>query len=90
MIQPMIGGGVVAWHMNDWGWWNWAAMTMVMVGVWGLIAWLVVVAVRTAGPQASPAPTAEEILAARFAAGEIDDAEYRRRLDVARESAGRA
>ena len=77
----------MAWHMDGWGWWNWAAMTMVMVGFWGLIAWLVIVAVRTARPQASPKP--EEILAARFAAGEIDDEEYRRRLDVVRESAGR-
>ena len=67
------------------GWWNWAAMTLVMVSFWGLIAWLVVAAVRPASPQASPSPRAEDILGERFAAGEIDDEEHRRRLDVVRE-----
>jgi putative membrane protein len=86
--QAMIGGEAVGWHMDDWAWWNWAVMTMVMFGLWGLIAWLVVLAVRPARRQAPP-PRAEEILAERFAAGEIDDAEYRRRLDVIREGADR-
>ena len=69
--------------MDDWGWWNCAAMTMVVVAFWGLIACLVVVVVRRSQPQTAP-PRAEEILAERFAAGEIDDEEYRRRLEMVR------
>ncbi|MEU9129520.1 SHOCT domain-containing protein [Kitasatospora sp. NPDC048540] len=36
-------------------------------------------------PAAVPAPAAEQLLAERYARGEIDDEEYRRRLDVLRQ-----
>jgi putative membrane protein len=35
-----------------------------------------------------PVPAPEQLLAERFARGEIDEDEYRRRLDVLRETAG--
>ena len=56
-----------------------------------LVALLVVLIVRlldrtpsppASAPSARPGP--DEILAARFARGEIDDAEYHRRLDALR------
>ena len=71
------------WHMDDWTWTGWLTMTLVMVAFAGLLAWAVVVAVRSARPS-PPVRDPERILAERFAAGEMDDDEYRRRLDTLR------
>ena len=61
---------------------------------WGLLVGAVVLVVRTvAGPAAGPiAPgsvtaSAEQVLAERFARGEIDSEEYRRRLQTLRTAA---
>jgi putative membrane protein len=64
---------------------------------WALVIWAIVALVSwardsrppgPAGPERGDAPApgedAEQILARRFAAGEIDAAEYHRRLDVLR------
>lgn len=63
------------WHM---GWWWWA-MAPLMLAFWVGLVWLLVSLVR--GP-AGPARTgeAERILAERYARGELDAEEYRRRL----------
>ncbi len=56
-----------------------------MVAFWALVAWAVVAIVRlTRG--ASNEPDAEAILKERFARGEIDDEEYRRRRAALREA----
>lgn len=73
-------------HMNGWGW---AAMTF---GWLLLLALLVLVGVlvarlgrRSPGDGQPPGrPSAEQILAERYARGEIDDEEYRRRLTTLR------
>jgi putative membrane protein len=68
------------------GGWAWAAWPMMigMLAFWGAIAWVVVTLVRRApGPKADRMD-AEEILAERFARGEIDEEEYRRRRDFLR------
>jgi putative membrane protein len=78
--------------MDDWGWGGWLMMTAGFVAFWGLVAWVVVLAIRGPRPSTPPAaspPDPDRILAARFAAGEIGEEEYRRRLDVLR-GAGKA
>jgi putative membrane protein len=70
------------------GWGGWAVMTIVMVVFFAVAIAAVVAAVRYlgAGGQGAkarggpPARTPEDVLADRFARGEIDDEEYRRRL----------
>ncbi|MDA8286141.1 MAG: SHOCT domain-containing protein [Actinomycetota bacterium] len=69
-------------------WWGWLFGALGMVVFWALVIWAIVALVgwtRTAGP-----PTArreedpQQVLARRFAAGEIDVEEYRLRLDILR------
>lgn len=82
------------WSDYDMSGWGYAGMVIGMVLFWALIIVGVIALVRyTAGP--SPArtitepprysdyyETPEQLLAARFARGEIDETEYRQRLDV--------
>jgi len=89
---PMMYGGD-GWMWNDgWGWGGWILMTLVMVVFWSLVITAIVLAIRylTGGShpnQASPssARAAEDVLAERFARGEIDDDEYRQRMTTLRE-----
>jgi putative membrane protein len=72
-------------------WWGWLLMVLSMVGFWALLLALVVLLVRRAGISDPPPParhvTPEELLAERFARGELDADEYRQRLQVLREAA---
>lgn len=77
----------MGWHMDDWSWGGWLLMTASMVAFWALVAWVIVVAIRTGRSSTPPAPDPERILAERFAAGEIDDDEYQRRLEGLRRAA---
>lgn len=72
-------------HWNDWmpGWGN------AIVAVGTLVLWAVVVLVVVAAALRLPRqgrgarrPDAGRVLAERFARGDIDEAEYRARLDV--------
>lgn len=71
------------WGNGDWGWgWGaWVVMTASMVLFWGLVAWVIVTVVRR--PDDKPVAP-EEVLAGRFARGEIEEDEYRRRRDALR------
>jgi len=91
----MYGGNGWMWH-DGWGWGSWVLMSLVMVVFWALLITAVVLAVRyLAGggsqqnrPSTGPTPAggrAEDVLAERYARGEIDDDEYRRRLTLLRE-----
>jgi putative membrane protein len=74
------------WGMQAWSWWGWLAMSLGMVAFWGLIVWAVVALFRGWGgtwPR-TERPDPEQILAERFAAGQIDEEEYRRRLETLR------
>jgi putative membrane protein len=84
--------------MNGWGW---GLMTVAMVLFWGLLVVGVVFLVRYLGraphrhPDAWPSgggsvprSSPEELLGERFARGEIDADEYRRRLDALRAGRG--
>lgn len=81
------------WNSHDMNGWGWATMSfgtllvlalMVIVGVL-LYRALDHVPARPHTGDTPPAP--EQALAQRYALGEIDDDEYRRRLAVLRESA---
>lgn len=71
------------------GWMAWM-MAVTMVAFWGLavlgIAALVRYLIKVGTPRDTTAPriTAEEILADRFARGDIDATEYQHDLDVLR------
>jgi putative membrane protein len=94
----MMHGG---WMWNDgygwgWGWGGWILMALVMIVFWALVITAIVLAVRyfagggTTHGRAGGGPTptggrAEDLLAERYARGEIDDDEYRRRLTLIRE-----
>jgi putative membrane protein len=70
------------------GGWGMVLMSVSGLLFWGLIiasiVWLVRSMSRTgqAGPAAGQPPTPQQVLADRFARGEIDEEEYRRRLQV--------
>jgi putative membrane protein len=86
------------WYGNGMSGWGWGLMTFGSVVFWALVVFAVVFLVRylshggqrppagprSYGPPAGPAPTPEQLLAERYARGEIDDEEYRRRLAVLR------
>ncbi len=82
---------------NGWiwgnGWLGWLLTCVVMVLFWGGVIVAIVFAVRYAGssrgtlggtPSHGP-PRPEDVLAERFARGEIDEDEYRRRAATLRE-----
>ena len=73
-------------NWNDsWSGWNWTLMMIGMVAFWGLVTWAVVAAVRSPNRSApGGGESAEQILARRLAAGEIEVDEYQHRLDVLR------
>jgi putative membrane protein len=54
-------------------------MTIAMVVFWGLVAWVVLTLVRRPGADGGGSRRAADILAERYAQGEIDDEEYQRR-----------
>jgi putative membrane protein len=78
------------WYDHDMGWWGYAGMGIGMVLFWalliaGIIALVMFVTGRPTrqGPPLEE-PSAEKILAARFARGEISETEYRDRIAVLR------
>ena len=81
---------------HDMGGWGYAGMAIGMVLFWTLIVVGIVVLIRfSAGTTRTgtvPAPSVpveppERVLATRFARGEIDETEYRSRLEVLRATA---
>jgi len=69
---------------DDWSWWGWLLMSLSMVVFWGLVAWVVVSLTRRGREPAAGGPDAEEVLRRRFADGELDEDEYRSRLQTLR------
>ena len=77
------------WNHHDMTGWDWFATSVGMVLFWALLITVAVLLYRslTVGPQQPPThvpPSPEQLLAERFARGEIDEEEYRRRLSVLR------
>jgi putative membrane protein len=73
---------------SNWGAGSWIIMSLMMVVFWGGLIVLVVWLVRGAGPQrragrpADATERGEEVLAERFARGEIDEDEFHRRSEI--------
>jgi putative membrane protein len=78
------------WYGDGMGGWGFALMAVSTVVFWGALIAGGVALFRylnrtTAKPGTSETrPTPEQLLAERFARGEIDDEEYRQRLDTLR------
>jgi putative membrane protein len=80
------------WYGNGMSGWGYALMTVSMVLFWALVIAGVIALVRYFGRDTQPALTSpppqrhtpEQVLAERFARGDIDEQEYRRRLDTLR------
>lgn len=79
---------------GSWGFAGWLMMTLMMLLVWGVPVGLVVWLIRsnfnrdhaTRAPQ--PGTDADQMLAERYARGEIDEEEFRRRREVLRAGLG--
>jgi putative membrane protein len=74
------------WPMGSWGY---VLMTLSMVVFWGLLIAGGIALFRYLGrsgarPEIAPTRTPEQILDERFARGELDEDEYRQRLDTLR------
>jgi putative membrane protein len=73
---------------NGMGGWGMVLMTVSSLLFWGLVIAGIVTLVRYTGRGGQPAtqanhgPTPQQVLADRFARGEIDEDEYTRRLQV--------
>jgi putative membrane protein len=80
------------WNGPRAGGWGWLGMSLGMLLFWAVVTTVVVLLARTIGttkPAAPPAvrPSApEQILAERFARGEIDEKEFQARLAALREA----
>ncbi|AQZ70483.1 unnamed protein product [[Actinomadura] parvosata subsp. kistnae] len=75
------------WGYNGMNGWGYVLMGLSTLVFWGLVITTIVLAARHASRvigagRTSPPPTAQELLAQRYARGEIDTDEYRSRLDV--------
>ncbi|MEV1042688.1 MULTISPECIES: hypothetical protein [unclassified Streptomyces] len=93
--EKVIG---MMWYDGGWGWSGWFFMTVVMVVFWSLLIVGIVALTHyltnthrgrqsdpTSGDAAWGSRRAEDLLAERFARGEIDEDEYKRRLTLLRE-----
>lgn len=79
------------WYGSGMSAWGFTVMTISIVLFWGLVILGMIALVRYLGrgggaagaePPTTARTTPEQLLAERFASGEIDEQEYRRRLDV--------
>jgi putative membrane protein len=77
------------WWDGHMGGWTWFWMTIMMVAFWAVVALLIVVIarlLRSANSTGTPTSNPLEILAERFARGEIDEEDRRRMARVLGES----
>lgn len=73
------------WWQNDMGWGGWVVATLTMVAFWSLVVFAVLAIFRGDRDHSAQAPqerAPQQILAERFARGELDEAEYRARQQV--------
>jgi len=77
------------WNDHDMTGWGWFATSVGMVLMWALLIGVAVLLYRSLNRTSEPRDTTahrspEQLLAERFARGEVDEEEYRRRLAVLR------
>ncbi len=68
-------------HWNDGGGTWWWAMGVMMIAFWAVVAWAVVTLVQRGD---SGRHRAEDVLAERYARGEIDEREFKERRELIR------
>ena len=72
------------WGSDGWSWGDWLAMSLMMVAFWALVVFAIVALVRSRhehdGVRDGRKPA--DILAERFARGEIDEAEFDQRAEA--------
>lgn len=76
--------------MDGWGWGGWVLMCVVMVSFWAVVITAIVLGIRypvgsggaSGGSPRYEPPRPKDVLAGRFARGEIDQDEYRRRMTL--------
>ncbi|MFJ9736710.1 SHOCT domain-containing protein [Streptomyces sp. NPDC101166] len=73
------------WYAHDMSGWGWFGMSIGMVVFWALVVTALVLGLRAVNrpyerTHTSAAATPQQILAERFARGEIDEEEYQHRL----------
>jgi uncharacterized membrane protein/Zn-dependent protease with chaperone function len=81
-------------NYGHWGWGSWILATGTMVVFWALMItaviliarYLLSLSQRPTGMRAAGVSSAEQVLAERYARGEIDDEEYKRRLTLLRQN----
>jgi putative membrane protein len=74
------------WYGNGMGGWGPGLMAVGNLLLWTMIILGVIALLRhTRSTSPGPRPTAEELLAERFARGDISEQDYRERLDVLRQ-----
>ncbi len=68
------------WWSSSWA--GWLTMSVLMVLFWGVLGALVVALLRRSSKRGLPGavPDPEDVLAQRYARGELDEVQYRRRL----------
>jgi len=72
-------------HMSGWGWFTMTVSSVLLIAL--VVAGIVALArVGQQPPSAPPTRSPEELLAERFARGEIGEEEYRSRLSALTES----
>jgi putative membrane protein len=74
------------WYNHDMSWWGYAGMGIGMVLFWALLILGIVALIRfttaSSGTPTISLSSPEQVLADRFARGEISESEYRDRLAV--------
>lgn len=86
---------MMGYYGGDWGVGDWLAMSAMMLVFWGSVIVLVVWAARSfrsgvqpAGSRGPRADGPDEILAERFARGEIDEDDFQRRREFMHATSG--
>jgi putative membrane protein len=82
------------WNQHNMSGWDWFAMSIGSVLLWALLVAIAVLLYRNLNrthdlPHTRPVASPEQVLADRFARGEIDEDEYRNRLAVLRTDGSR-
>ena len=80
----------MGYYDGNWGVGEWLAMGAMMLVFWGLLIGLVIWAIRSFrnGDRATGSGRPDQLLAERYARGEIEEEEFQRRRDLLHSTSG--